>query len=518
VLKWNYNQERNYNIMNSGIKKILFLVVFFASVLAGCRKVLEIDSVRVVGEKNMWNTVEDARAGLMGIYALTRAALSDNNGHWLYGDVRFGQFISPKRQDLKAIISNDLNASYATIEALSDWTRFYAIVNASNIFLEHVGQVKAADKRYSNNNMTVDIAQARFLRAFAYFYMVRIWGDVPFIITSHDGQFENKAREDQAKILTWAEQQMLTAAADLPFIYSSGDLQQPGNYYNESSTRWGGALVTKVTAYAVLAHVAAWQGNYTSVATYAKFVQDNYGKSGGGFTSTTDLTNSNGFFYNKNNRQMFGFNSDWGHIDGSSTGHIEELTLAEPIVTKSVPDIYLPKDSIIKIFDQTNDERFSFDTLGQARFERYFTNLNGKYPIFSKIKVILGGGADPSFRYFTSALIFTRLEDIVLLRAEALAVLGDEEGALSQLTTVMTRRGITKITFNNKELIDLVFQERNRELMGEGHRWYDLVRYNKIKQNNAGFMNLINSGGVYWPISRKLISQNNLITQNPYWQ
>ncbi|WDF75484.1 RagB/SusD family nutrient uptake outer membrane protein [Mucilaginibacter sp. KACC 22773] len=500
------------------MKKILYITLLFFVALTGCNKTLDINSVRVVAEVNMWNKLEDTRAGLLGVYALTRAALSDNDSHWLYGDVRTGEFISPNRPDLKAIAGNKLNASYPTVDALSDWTRFYAIVNAANIFLERVGDVKAADKRYTENNMIVDVAQARFLRAFAYFYMVRIWGDVPFIITSHDGKFENKPRENQGKILVWAQQEMLTAAADLPFIYSGGDVQQPGNYYNEDRTRWGGALATKNTAYAVLAHLAAWQGNYTDVATYTKFVEDNYGKSGIGFQNTEDLTKSNGFFFNKNTSQMFGFNSDWGHIDGSGTGHIEELTLAEPVLNKKVPDIYMPKDTILKIFNQPNDERFSVDTLGLPRSERYFTNINGKYPIFSKIKVIQGGTTDPTFRYFTSALIFTRLEDIVLLRAEALAVLGDQNGALNELLNVMTRRGITTITINSGELIELIFEERHRELLGEGQRWYDLVRYNKIKQNNPAFLNLINSQGIYWPISRKLISQNNLLTQNPFWK
>ncbi|WP_225976495.1 RagB/SusD family nutrient uptake outer membrane protein [Mucilaginibacter ginsenosidivorax] len=500
------------------MKKILYITLLFFVALTGCNKTLDINSVRVVAEVNMWNKLEDTRAGLLGIYALTRAALSDNDSHWLYGDVRTGEFISPNRPDLKAIAGNKLNASYPTVDALSDWTRFYAIVNAANIFLERVGDVKAADKRYTENNMIVDVAQARFLRAFAYFYMVRIWGDVPFIITSHDGKFENKPRENQGKILVWAQQEMLTAATDLPFIYSGGDVQQPGNYYNEDRTRWGGALATKNTAYAVLAHLAAWQGNYTDVATYTKFVEDNYGKSGIGFQNTEDLTKSNGFFFNKNTSQMFGFNSDWGHIDGSGTGHIEELTLAEPVLNKKVPDIYMPKDTILKIFNQPNDERFSVDTLGLPRSERYFTNINGKYPIFSKIKVIQGGTTDPTFRYFTSALIFTRLEDIVLLRAEALAVLGDQNGAIGELINVMTRRGITTITINSGELIDLIFDERHRELLGEGQRWYDLVRYNKIKQNNPAFLNLINSQGIYWPVSRKLISQNNLLTQNPFWK
>ncbi|GAA4306775.1 RagB/SusD family nutrient uptake outer membrane protein [Mucilaginibacter gynuensis] len=511
--------KSNYkNILNIKMKKILYITLMSLVVFTGCNKVLDKESVRVVGEVNMWNTVEDARAGIMGVYALTRAALSDNNGHWIYGDVRTGEFMSPNRQDLKAVRTNTLNASYPVVEALSDWTRYYAIVNGANIFLERIAEVRAKDKRYTENNMTVDIAQARFLRAFAYFYMVRIWGDVPFITASHDGQFEDKPREDKNKILTWAEQEMLKAAADLPFAYSRGDIQQQGDYYNEGSGRWGGALATKNTAYAVLAHLAAWQSDYSNVATYAKFVEDNYGRSDIGYTGTADLTNSNGFFFNKNPRQMFGFNSDWGHIDGSVTGHIEELTLAEPLTTKKVPDIFMPKDTILKIFDVPNDERFSIDTLGQARSERYFTNFNGKYPIFSKIKAIQGGTNDPNFRYFTSALVFTRLEDIVLLRAEALAVLGDRNGALNELVNVMARRGITTINIGDKEMIDMVFEERHRELLGEGQRWYDLIRYNKIKQNNPGFLNLINSGGIYWPVSRKLLSQNKLLTQNPYWK
>ena len=216
---------------------------------------------------------------------------------------------------------------------------------------------------------------------------------------------------------------------------------------------------------------------------------------------------------------MFGFNSDYGHVDGSSTGHIEELTLAEPVTTKSVPDIYLPKDSILKYFNVAKDQRFAVDTLGQARYDgRYFSNLNGKYPIFSKIKVIQGGGTDPNFRYFTSALIFTRLEDIVLLRAEALSVLGDQNGALNELISVVSRRYDDGWSIDTTDMIKTIFEERHRELLGEGSRWYDLIRYNKIKQNDAKFMNLINSGGIYWPVSRKLISQNSLLTQNAYWR
>ena len=68
------------------------------------------------------------------------------------------------------------------------------------------------------------------------------------------------------------------------------------------------------------------------------------------------------------------------------------------------------------------------------------------------------------------------------------------------------------------DLIDAIFKERRKELMGEGWRWFDLIRYNKIKQNDPAFLQLIAKGGIYWPVSKDILTQNPLIKQNPYWQ
>jgi len=500
--------------------RILYFLLLLAGFLsAGCKNVLDIDSTRTVGEKNMWNTLEDTRAALLGTYSLTRAALVDNNAFWIYGDVRTGEFSSPTRQDLKAVINNDLNASYPVLDAMSNWRRWYAVINSANIFLERVRDVKIADPRYTENNMTVDIAQIRFLRAFAYFYMVRIWGDVPFIITSHDGSFENKPREDKDKVMVWAEQEILKAAADLPYKYSANDIQQPGRYYNEDENRWNGVLARKLTAYAILTHIAAWQGNYPDVAAYSKFVVDNYNKGGNSYISTDELCSSGGFFNAKKYNHLFGFNFDYGHQDGSFTGHLEELTLAEPLVNKSLPDIFMTKDSILSIFNEENDERFHLDTLGRPGAERYFSNFNGKYPIFSKVKVIMDGTTDPSFRLFASAVVFTRLEDITLLRAEALAVLGENQGAIDNLNTIRQLRKLKAYdAVVNGDLLSAIFHERQRELMGEGHRWYDLVRYNRLRPRNQKFIDLIARNGIYWPLSTTILGQNPALQQNSYWK
>src|SRR3546814_14803962 len=130
--------------------------------------------------------------------------------------------------------------------------------------------------------------------------------------------------------------------------------------------------------------------------------------------------------------------SDWSS-DVCSSDLIEELTLASPVVNKSAPDIYLPKDSILSIFNEPRDERFSIDTIGQPQSERYFTNFNGKYPIFSKIKVIRNGGSDPDFRIFSSASVFKRLEDVAMLSADALPVVGQTSSALEMLNFILEK-------------------------------------------------------------------------------
>lgn len=501
------------------MKKILYFLAILSLLFTSCDKMLDIESTRVVSEEYMWEKMEDSRTALMGVYALTKSALVDRNAFWLYGEVRSGEYAIPMRRDLKAIAANDLNANDETLEALRNWRRWFAVVNAANVFMERAPEVRQKDDRYTEGNLRVDVAQARFLRAFAYFYMTRIWGDVPLITTSSEGIFTKKPREEKGKLMAWVEQELLAVIPNLPLRYSNNQPEQLGNYYNEATSRWDGALATKIAAYAVLAHLSAWQENYPSVASYTAYIMDNYSRANINYVATNSLTSPSGFFYDKHSSQMFAFPSIWAHVEAAFTGQFEELTLANPVVNKNAPDMYFTKETIISVFNEAKDERFSIDTLGNPVTENYFTNFNGRYPIFSKIKCIQGGSTDPNFQIFSSALVVSRLEDIALLRAEALAVLGERNGAVELLNQIRENRGLLAYSEEaNGDLVDAIFRERRRELMGEGHRWYDLVRYHRIKNDNPDFVQLNREGGIYWPIAESLLQQNGLLEQNNYWK
>ena len=505
------------------MKRSLYYIILLFGIIAfsGCKKLLDLHSTHAVDEENFWNTRYDTRAALIGAYGLMRAALANNNAYWMYGELRDGDFTATKRQDLKSIISGNLNAPYPLLNDLSNWRRFYAVINAANMFLEHVDEVYKKDTLYNEQTRRVDVAQMRFLRAFSYFLMVRIWGDVPLITSSHDGDFEDKSRNDREEVLAFVTQELLAAAQDLPYVYSENDPQQQGDYYNESAGKWNGVLARKLSAYAVLAHVAAWQGNYPDAAKYAKFVLDNYSKESLYYVTTDQLTKSDGFFEGIQYNHLISFDFLWSKSDASFSGHLEELTLAKPLTDKELPDIYVPKDSILSIFDQKNDERFSLDTLtGQPTSERYFTNLNTNIPVFAKVKVLQNGASpNPHFRIFGSNIIFTRLEEITLLHAEAMVQVGNKPAAVVDLNKI---RGLRELEdydeIREGDLLHAIFRERRKELMGEGWRWYDLVRYNKIKQSDPAFMKLIREEGIFWPVSDDIIAQNGMIEQNSYWR
>lgn len=517
------------------VGKIKFLLLTLSMLITGasCNKQLDVNSSRQANEEGHWTKYEDARSGLIGMYGLFRAAIASNNAHWLLGELRNGDFSSTFRPDLKAVIEGNLNASFPVIQDITNWRRYYAAINACNLFIERVNGC-LADKRYTDTYLRLDIAQARTLRAFIYFYMVRIWGDVPLITKSHDGSFEALPRTSQDLVLSFAERELIEAAPKLPFLYSGTDPEQlyPANYYGFNQSNWANAPLNRLAAYALLAHIAAWQGRYVDVEVYTKFILDNYNLSAPGqasVVSTSTLVSPTGLFFanSGNYRQLIGFSFIANRGETTTEGHIEQLTLAKTTnfpMSKPLPDIYIAKDLFTQIFPRANgnDDRYGVDIrfTPALPYTTYFENQNAEIPVFKKVRILDGGIGDGSFAVFNSSIVFTRLEEIKLLRAEALAVIGNSTEALLNLNEIKTARKINTIgsSISSSNLLSEIFAERRRELMGEGWRWYDLIRYNRLTRNDPAFNELLDRGGIYWPIAQDVLNRNAKIVQNTYWQ
>lgn len=507
---------RNYTKLGLLLTSLIGTIPF----LSGCNDMLEVDSRHIVNEENKWKDINDARSSLMGVYGLLRSALAQDNGYWLYGELRSGDFSAVNKRDLDVIINGELNSSYPLLEKLSNWRKFYAVINAANLFIENSAKIVEQDAQYTALNNKIDIAQMRVIKGFCYYLLARIWGDVPIWDKSYEGNFPEIKISTEKEVLAYAENQIKTIKDDLPFIYGSeSDPVYPTlNYHGSNRDEWNGVLFNRLSANTILAHIAAWSGNYLEASVYADYVLTNASKSGASFNISSNITNANGFFFNSSNSQLVAFPFKWSKGEASYEGHLEQLTLASPLVSKAIPDIYIPGDRIIQIFTEADDVRFNIDKDG-ATSSTYFSNVGGQYPIFSKIKVIREGvsGADGSLPLFSSAIVFSRLEEIALLRAEALVVLGQNELAKGLLDQVRKSRGLQDAPADG-DLLDAIFAERRRELLGEGWRWYDLVRYKKLKRNDAEFNKLIDGKGIFWPIAQEVLNNNTQLNQNSFWK
>ena len=505
------------------IKTLIAFSLLACISFSSCNDFLDIDSKHAAPENKQWKSYADVRSALMGVYGLTRAAVSENNTHWICGELRMGDFTVYNRNDLKSVVNNELIKPYSLLDEVSNWRRFYAAINAAAVFIEKAPQVVLNDRSYSEVNLTNDIAQVKALRAFLYFYMVRIWGDVPLVTESYDnGSFPEIARTDQRVVLNYARGELLEVIDDLPFKHGGS---KSNLYYGQEYAYWRGVLFNKLSAYAILAHISAWEGNYANAETYAAYVMDNAAESEATYTAIADLTSETGIYASKSASKIISFNYSYDYFESTKSGHLEELTLAYPFVQKTNPDIYITKDSLYSIFSDLNDLRFGIDTVTLKYSTNYIHDLNATIPIFSKVKVIQNGkNEDGDYAVFGSSIIFTRLEELTLLRAEALIVLNRPTEAIVYLNNLRKNRNLRDLSYksdfksDDKKLLKTIFEERRKELMGEGWRWYDMIRQQRLLGDNEKMGKLIDEGGIYWPIAQDVLSANSSINQNGFWE
>jgi len=489
---------------------ILLLAGTGAICLPSCKKMLDVESHRAVAEENMWQTKNDAWAGSFACYGLVRAALVNENAYWVYGDLRGGDFTITKRGDLQAVTENKLTSNYTTMDSWRDWRRFYAAVDQCNVSIENLPKVPGRDYRYSTSEMKLDLAQVRVLRAFLYFYMVRVWGDIPFLTQPSGGDFGNVAKTDQKTILAFCVSEAQAAYKDLPWRYNGKFPEAPGDYRGQADSHFAGITVTKGIALDLLAHIYAWQHEYEQAASYCDQIVDNQKSSEYALVTTNDLTRLDGVFRGRTTNNIFQVDMNVDHAEYATTGQLEDWTLREPHIPKKESEIYISKDSIIDIFNETGDNREDY----------YFTRMDEEHPEFYKLKQLNSIMTNPPLRFYTSAVSIYRYEELFLLRAEARNALGRIEDAITDLNLVRAQRGLQPLASpqSKEDLVNYILQERRRELMGEGWRWFDLVRMGKLKEYTNLTEQDINNGAAYWPISKSAVQQNSQLEQLNYWK
>jgi starch-binding outer membrane protein, SusD/RagB family len=482
---------------------------------ASCTKFLDREPRNMITDVNFWQSEDEANSGVAGIYSLLRTAINypEGIGHYAWGDLPTDEFAPNQTLTDYAAISQvnwavSVSSTAATAEGrmmyrMRRWDNFYRVIDQANRVISFVPEIPLSGYNAANPEALQQrfIGEAHFLRAFTYFYIVRIWGDVPLTLeTVADPTLgQPLPRTPQMEVIGQAIKDLETAIPKLSWTSSSVDR---------------GVRATRGAAFALLAHIHAWKGDYAKAASAADSV---ILKGGYSFVPRNTFTN---IFKGQSNEGIFEISQNKTN-EGYSTG-IASRTSKSPYLLSNTGNSIMPLEK------STLYARFFTDTVNDLRAKRGLAFLGTADPItikYSDNNFITYTGPNNTSPIALHNIVIFRLADIKLLRAEALAAEGLYGPARTILDEIRMLAGLGASTATDAQLFEAIIDERGRELFMEGHRFYDLVRLAKktgIVKFGAGTATRITAaefqqGKYVWPIDPSIILANPLLTQTPYW-
>jgi hypothetical protein len=497
-------------------KNTTILLLVFIVFGASCKKLLDKEPKNTMTDVNFWKTEGEANSAVSGMYSLLRTAINypEGIGHYAWGDLPTDEFLP--NQTLGGTDYRDINqinwhisiSSTAATDAsrmmyrMRRWDNFYRVIDQANRVLKFVPEIPLSQYTSANASAVQQkfLGEAYFLRAFTYFYISRIWGDVPLVLQTVADPTLGKPlpRTSAAQVLDQAIKDIEAAIPKLTWT---------------STTTERAVRANLGAAYALLAHIYAWRGDYTKSASAADSVILK-----GGYTYVP-RANFTTIFKGQSSEGIFEISQNKTN-EGYATG-IGSRTSKAPYLLSVTGNSSMPLDA------SNLYTRFFTDTANDLRAKKGMAFLGTTDPItikYSDNNFVTYTGPNSTSPVLLHNIVIFRLADIKLLRAEALAATGNTGGARTILNEVRAQAGLTASTATDADLFEAIIDERGRELFIEGHRYYDLVRLGKknIFKFGSGSTPRITPGefsqGKYvWPIDPSLIIANPLLTQTPFW-
>lgn len=499
--------------MNRYIKTGLFVLLLSSGV--SCKKFLDQQPISTITDATSWKADADANSGVAACYSLTRTAFDAAATFYSYGDLPTDEFGNVSDGDYLNIMQMQWAISIPALNTydprlkLRVFTPFYSAIQQANRCLYFIPQMPISVFNGSDGPSQLAaknayIGEAHFMRAFDFFYIARVWGDMP-LDTSYQSDistFTGIARAPQQSVLG-------LCLADLAIARAYLNWQDPS-----SSNRV--VRADKGAVFALLAHIYAWKGQYDSCSMACDSVIQSGSYSlvpGGSYSAIYKGQSSEGIFEIAQDATTESTNAQ------AYSAGIAYFTLATPqLPINTIPIWQINQAVLFNLYNDTTDLRYKsqFTSLVSGS-TTYYTCLK-----YANIETINNNNVN----YYLSLnnIIVFRLADILLLKAEALVAgsKADYAGAMALVNQVRERAGVQDITDVTSEMaaLDTVTAERGRELFLEGSRYYDLVRNERITgEANFPFMTQkqFQAGMYYWPIDPSMFILNPLLKQTPFW-
>lgn len=502
----NTNSHKQYG-MRYVLKRSLVLMMMCG--LASCSNFLDEAPISNSSDGNDWNTEDEGNAAVAGCYSLLRQGMNNGLAHFSHGDLPTDEFSLDQSlggEDYNSVqtvdwgISVPTTSTYRVMMRLRRFDYFYSAINQANLCLQHLPGIPKEEFEDYETTFNQFIGEAYFVRAFAYFYMARIWGDVPIVSDENPDETDltNYSRDAEAEVVAKAIEDVTTAISYLPWDLTNTDDQA--------------VRANKGAAMALLAHLYAWQGDYASCETTADAILNE------GYYSYVSRNNYLNIFIGQSSEGIFEIaqNSDDEANSAVAYTGLGSYLLKTPYLTTQLDNSLWPLDATTLL------STFFTDADNDLRAINGFDFLDTSNPICIKYSNITYT-SETSPLLLNNIIVF-RLSDIALLSAEAKAAQQKYTAARTLLDEIRALANLGASGAEDDALFEEIIEERGRELFMEGHRFYDLVRLAKEKQvylfgrdANKISASEFAAGKYHWPLDPVLILNNHGYTQTPYW-
>jgi hypothetical protein len=481
------------------------LAGIFVLVLSSCKKsFLDVPPQAQTPSEQFWKTPADAAQAVNAIYANLR----------VWEQVAFAPIaVESMGSDEAEKGSSPGDASFhnlydnftvtATDGQLYDfWKGQYRSINLCNQVLDNVPNI-AMDDALKNRYF----AEAKFIRAYNYFRLVRAFGDVPLRLhIPADATEYNIPRTAKADVWAAIEKDLNDAAAVLPQSYGAADIGR----------------ATKGAALALHAKVAMYQKKWTDVLNYTNQVMTMGYSLFPNFEQLFRIANENC------SESIFEIQCQrLPSISGASNSQYSQVQGVRGS-TGGGWGFNVPTTELVNAFE-ANDPRMDATIIfrGETTPQGDAIPLSGDNPRYNQksyvpFSLFVSGfneGCDQNVRVI-------RYAEVLLMNAEAANEVGGATNttlALSSLNAVRARaRGANPITVlppvvttDQTQLRNAIWQERRVELAMEFDRYFDVIRQGRATAvfGPKGFTAGKNE---VWPIPQTEIDLSaGILTQNP---
>ena len=497
------------NIIKSSI-----ICLLGASLLANSCNLLNVDPISEIPESQMWQNQRDVNAGIAEIYSSFRTALKTNWFCW--GEMRSDNFIL--YQELPSEYSKLLLNQMTTDLPSTSWQSLYKVISNTNFAIQNIPDSEITDQTLKNDYL----AQAYAMRALCYFYAVRVWGDVPVYLEPVDNlaNAEFKGRTPKNEVLS---------DVIIPDLELAESLIDPSNVERKR--------ISRNAIYSILADAQMWAGEWEAaeatidrfmsangspdaaiqnstvvfqkdiVALKNSFVNGLNNKSGDNNPQVDEYGESNEFIFvihqNINEAGQNNYSMIWS-IFGCGMGQGSTVVLSPKL-----QEIYEKAASTIPV-----DKRLEYymcpskSSAETYQVHKYMANgTSVKYQDYINCQV-----AYPIYRY----------TDVLFMQAEVKANLDKWQDALNLVQFVLERAGVSSTIasvdrFSSRaELIDYILDLKQIEMVGEGKRWFDLVRNHRVVEVMKPINGISSPDEELFPINQSILNLcQGAYIQNP---